>query len=164
VDRLTDEDQRMLWPDEIWPQEIGALAVLDGGLAGPGGRVRVEAVREVIAARLRLVPRFRQLLYVPRPGLGRPLWVDAPAFDLADHVRVVPVPAPGDEAALLRAAEQLRRVRLDRSRPLWRMWLAHDFSLRPARLPQASGLPPGTMAGRPILTCRSRASATSPRD
>ena len=63
VDRLTDEDQRMLWPDEIWPQEIG-------GLAGPGGRVRVEAVREVIAARLRLVPRFRQLLYVPRPGLG----------------------------------------------------------------------------------------------
>jgi hypothetical protein len=49
VDRLTDKDQRMLWPDEIWPQEIGALAVLDGGLAGPGGRVRVEAVREVIA-------------------------------------------------------------------------------------------------------------------
>jgi hypothetical protein len=123
VDRLTDEDQRMLWPDEIWPQEIGALAVLDGGLAGLGGRVRVEAVREVIAARLRLVPPFRQLLYVPRPGLGRPLWVDAPAFDLADHVRVVPVPAPGDEAALLRAAEQLRRVRLDRSRPLWQMWL-----------------------------------------
>ena len=92
--RLTDEDQRMLWLDEIWPQEIGALAVLDGGLAGPGGRVRAEAVREVIAARLRLVPRFRQLLYVPRRGLGRPLWVDAPAFDLADHMRVVPVPAP----------------------------------------------------------------------
>ena len=36
MDRLTDEDQRMLWPDEIWPQEISALAVLDGGLAGPG--------------------------------------------------------------------------------------------------------------------------------
>ena len=123
VDRLTDEDQRMLWPDEIWPQEIGALTVLDGGLADPGGRVRVEAVREVIAARLRLVPRFRQLLYLPRPGLGRPLWIDAPAFDLADHVRVVPVPAPGDEVALLHAAEQLRRVRLDRSRPLWQMWL-----------------------------------------
>jgi Wax ester synthase-like Acyl-CoA acyltransferase domain len=61
----------------------------------------------VVAARLRVVPRFRQLLYVPWPGLGRPLWVDAPVFDLADHVRVVPVRAPGDEAALLRAAEQL---------------------------------------------------------
>ena len=124
VDRLTDEDQRMLWPDEIWPQDIGALAVLDGnGLAGPGGRVRIEAVRDVIAPRLHLVPRFRQLLYVPRPGLGRPLWVDAPAFDLADHVRVLPLPDPGDEAALLRAAEQLRRRRPDRSRPLWQVWL-----------------------------------------
>jgi diacylglycerol O-acyltransferase / wax synthase len=123
VDRLTDEDQRMLWPDEVWPQEIGALAVLDGSdLAGPDGRFRVEAVREVIAARLDLVPRFRQLLYTPRPGLGRPLWVDAPAFDLADHVRVFPLPDSGDEAALLRAIEQLRRRRLDRSRPLWQMW------------------------------------------
>jgi diacylglycerol O-acyltransferase / wax synthase len=121
--------------------ELGALAVLDGGLAGPGGRVRVEAVREVIAARLRLVPRFRQLLYVLPPGLGRPLWVDAPAFDLADHVRVVPVPAPGDEAALLRAAEQLRRVRLDRSRPLWQMWL----------LP---GLPEGRVWRRAFSGCQ----------
>ncbi len=123
VDRLTDEDQRMLWPDEIWPQEIGALAVLDGsGLADPGGRLRIEVVREVIAARLDMVPRFRQVLYVPRPGLGRPVWVDASAFDLADHVQDVPLPDPGDETALLRTAEQLRCRRLDRSRPLWQMW------------------------------------------
>ena len=105
VDRLTDDDQRMLWPEEIWPQEIGALTVLAGGLADPGGRVRVEAVRGVITARLRLVPRFRQLLYLPRPGLGRPLWIDAPAFDLADHVRVVPVPAAVADVAAARAAE-----------------------------------------------------------
>ena len=71
-----------------------------------------------VAARLHLVPRFRQLLYTPRRGLGGPLWVDAPAFDLRDHVRVVPLAAPGDQAALLRAVEQLRRRHLDRSRPL----------------------------------------------
>ena len=35
---------------------------------GPGGG----------RGRLHLVPRFRQLLYVPRRGLGGPLWVDAP--------------------------------------------------------------------------------------
>ena len=122
VERLTAEDQLMLWPDEIWPQEIGALAILDGSsLLHPGGRFRIEAVRDVIAARLHLVPRFRQLLYIPRRGLGGPLWVDAPAFDLSGHVRVVPLPALGDEAALLLATEQLRRRRLDRSRPLWQM-------------------------------------------
>jgi len=124
VDRLTADDRLMLWPDEIWPQEIGALAVLDGRpLLGPSGNLRIEAVRAAIGARLHLVPRFRQLLCVPRRGLGGPLWVDAPAFDLREHVRVVPLPAPGDEAQLLLVTERLRRQRLDRSRPLWAMWL-----------------------------------------
>ena len=113
----------MLWPDDLWPQEIGALAVLDGGcLFDPSGRLRIEAVRQRIDARLHLVPRFRQLLHVPRRGLGRPLWVDAAAFDLSDHVQVLPIPGPGDETQLLRVTEELRCRRLDRSRPLWEMW------------------------------------------
>ena len=123
MERLTAEDRLMLWPDERWPQDIGALAILDGArLLDPDGRFRIEAVREAVEARLHLVPRFRQVLHLPRRGLGGPLWTDAPVFDLADHVRVTGVPAPGDEAALLRVTEQLRRRRLDRSRPLWEMW------------------------------------------
>jgi len=123
IERLSADDQIMLWPDEIWPQDIGAIAVLDGSnLLDPDGRFRIEVVREAVAGRLHLVPRFRQLLYVPPKWLGGPLWVDAPAFDLADHVRVLPLPAPGDEAQLLLAVEELRRRHLDRSRPLWEMW------------------------------------------
>jgi diacylglycerol O-acyltransferase / wax synthase len=123
MERLTAEDRLMLWPDKLWPQDIGALAILDGArLLDPDGRFRVEAARRAVEARLHLVPRFRQLLHVPRRGLGGQLWVDDPEFDLAEHVRVTRVPAPGDEAALLRVAEQLRRRRLDRSRPLWEMW------------------------------------------
>jgi len=124
MERLTAEDRLVLWPDELWPQDIGALAVLDGAgrLLDPDGRFRAGTVRQAVEARLHLVPRFRQVLHVPRPGLGGPLWADAPSFDLADHVRVTGVPAPGDEAALLRVTEQLRRRRLDRSRPLWEMW------------------------------------------
>jgi diacylglycerol O-acyltransferase len=123
IERLSAEDLIMLWPDEIWPQDIGAIAVLDGSnLLDADGRFRIEAVREAAAGRLHLAPRFRQLLYVPARELGGPLWVDAPAFDLADHVREFPLPAPGDEAQLLLAVEQLRRRRLDRSRPLWELW------------------------------------------
>jgi diacylglycerol O-acyltransferase len=123
IERLTAEDQLMLWPDEIWPQDIGAIAVLDGSnLLDPDGRFRIEAVTKAVAGRLHLVPRFRQLLYVPPRAVGGPLWVDAPSLDLADHVRVLPLPAPGDESQLLVAVEQLRRHRLDRSRPLWEMW------------------------------------------
>jgi WS/DGAT/MGAT family acyltransferase len=119
----------MLWPDDFgWPQDIGVIAVLDGtGLLDTAGRVRVGHVREAITARLHLVPRLRQVVYHPCPGLGRPLWVDAPSFDIADHVGVVPLAAPADEPAdeqhLLRACEQLYQRRLDRSRPLWQLWL-----------------------------------------
>jgi WS/DGAT/MGAT family acyltransferase len=123
IERLTAEDEIMLWPDEIWPQDIGALAILDGGsLFDAEGRFRIEAARAAVAARLHLLPRLRQLLSVPPPAQGGPLWVDAPAFDLAEHVQALQVQAPGGEAALLRIAEQLVGRRLDRSRPLWQMW------------------------------------------
>jgi diacylglycerol O-acyltransferase / wax synthase len=123
IDRLTGLDQLMLRASELWPQDIGALAVLDGtNLLDPTGRFRIEAVGEAIESRLQLVPRFRQVVYVPRRGLGGPLWVDAPSFDLGDHVRVLPLPADTAEAELLLAIERLRGKRLDPSRPLWELW------------------------------------------
>jgi diacylglycerol O-acyltransferase / wax synthase len=123
VERLSAEDQLILWPDEVWPQDIGAMGVLDGkSLLDSDGRFQIETAKQAVEARLHLLPRFRQVLYVPRRGLGGPLWVDAPAFDLSDHVRVEQLHAPADEAMLLRAVERLRRRRLDKSRPLWEMW------------------------------------------
>lgn len=115
----------MLWPeDPRWSQDIAVLAILDGSrLIEPAGRFRIEAVRATIEGRLHLVPRLRQLPYEPRRGLGWPLWIDAPAFDLGDHLRVVPLPSPGDEAQLVHATERLLRRPLDRSRPLWEMCL-----------------------------------------
>jgi diacylglycerol O-acyltransferase / wax synthase len=123
IDRLTALDQLMLRASTAWPQDIGALAVLDGtNLLEPTGRFRIEAVREAIASRLQLVPRFRQVVYVPRPGLGGPLWVDAPFFELSDHLGVLPLPAGSGEADLLVAIERLRRQPLDPARPLWELW------------------------------------------
>jgi diacylglycerol O-acyltransferase / wax synthase len=124
VDRLTAQDLMLLWPEELgWPQDIGALAILEGSrLLDGDGRFRIETARAEIGRRLHRVARFRQLLYRPRFGLGWPLWVDAASIDLAEHVRVLPLPAPADEAQLLAACEELRHRRLDRSRPLWEMW------------------------------------------
>ena len=93
-----------------------------GSLLDSDGRFRIETAKQAVEGRLHLLPRFRQVLYEPRRGLGGPLWVDAPAFDLNDHVRVEQLHAPADEAELLRAVARLRRRRLDKSRPLWEMW------------------------------------------
>jgi diacylglycerol O-acyltransferase / wax synthase len=123
LERLSADDRLILWPDEAWPQDVGALGVLDGtSLLRSDGSFRLEAAKRAIEGRLHLLPRFRQVLYVPRRGLGGPLWVDAPAFNLRDHVGVERLQDPANEAELLRAIARIRRRRLDHSRPLWEMW------------------------------------------
>ena len=118
MQRLSAEDRLILWPDEAWPQDIGALGVLEGSsLLDSDGSFRLEAAKQAIDARLHLLRRFRQVLQVPKRGLGGPLWVDAPAFDLSEHIRVKRLQAPADEAELLRAVARLRRRPLDKSRP-----------------------------------------------
>jgi hypothetical protein len=106
LERLTASDLFMLlWDDYGWPNQIGGLAILDGtSLLDRDGHLRIEAVRQRLEARLQLVPRLRQLLYRPRLGLGWPLWVDAPCFDLADHLRVPPWPRPPTTPSCCRPA------------------------------------------------------------
>jgi WS/DGAT/MGAT family acyltransferase len=130
IERLAAADLMSVWPEEKgWPQDIGALAILGGDrILDADGRVRIDAVREHIDRRLHRVPRFRQLLSVPGFGLGWPLWVDDVSFDIAEHVGVYPVPPRGGDAEVLRACETLRRDPLDRSRPLWAMWLLPGLS------------------------------------
>jgi diacylglycerol O-acyltransferase / wax synthase len=125
LERLTASDLfLLLWDDYGWSTDIGGLAILDGtSLLDDEGRVRVDAVRRHLEPRLHLVPRFRQLLYRPRRGLGWPLWVDAPSFDLADHIRVQPLAAPGGQDQLLQTCQLLARRPFDPARPLWELWL-----------------------------------------
>src|SRR6266571_8092394 len=124
LDRVTPPDLMLIWPEEQgWAQYIGALVTLDGrSLFDADGGFLIEPVREAIGRRLHLAPRFRQVLHWPRTGLGWPVWVDAQSFDITEHVRVHPVPLPGDERQLLLACETLRRRPLQRARPLWEMW------------------------------------------
>lgn len=123
IDRLSSLDRLMLGASKRWPQDIGALAILDGAiLLDPAGELRIDAVREAIASRLPLVPRFRQVIHVPGRGLGGPLWVDAPRFDIRDHVVVRTLPPGTGQTGLLAVIEELRSQRFGPSCPLWRMW------------------------------------------
>lgn len=129
IDRLTPLDRMMLGASRRWPQDIGALAILDGATwFDSSGCLRIETIRQAIETRLHLVPRFRQLIYTPQPGLGGPLWVDDPDFDLRERVREHPLPPPADETSLLEAIEQLRRRPLNPTQPLWEMWLMTGLS------------------------------------
>jgi diacylglycerol O-acyltransferase / wax synthase len=80
-----------------------------------------------IRSRLHLVPRFRQKLAFPPSELGRPFWVDDPSFNLAYHVRHSALPAPGSEEQLRNTVGRLFSQALDRSKPLWELWLVQGL-------------------------------------
>lgn len=125
LERVTASDLfLLLWEDYGWSTDIGGIAILDGTtLLDAEGTVLVDEVRHHLEPKLSSVPRFRQVLHRPPLGLGWPVWVDAPSFDLAEHVRVRPLPEPADEDQLLRVAADLARRPFAPARPPWELWL-----------------------------------------
>jgi WS/DGAT/MGAT family acyltransferase len=85
-----------------------------------------EEFRDHIASRLHLVPRFRQKLEFVPLNQGRPIWVDDPQLNLAYHLRHTALPSPGSEEQLRTLAARVFSQRLDRSKPLWEMWLVDN--------------------------------------
>ena len=73
------------------------------------------------------MPRFRQKLVVPPLEAGRPLWADDVNFNLTYHIRHTALPEPGGEAQLKRLAGRVFSQQLDRSKPLWELWLVQGL-------------------------------------
>jgi WS/DGAT/MGAT family acyltransferase len=80
-----------------------------------------------IGARLSLVPRYRQKLRFVPLNQGRPVWVDDPHFNLEYHVRSTALPPPGSEEQLKNLASRVFAQQLDRSKPLWEIWLVQGL-------------------------------------
>ncbi len=86
-----------------------------------------EEFRDHIASRLHLVPRFRQKLRFVPFDQGRPVWVDDPHLNLDYHVRQTALPAPGSEEQLRNLAARIFSQQLDRTKPLWELWLVEGL-------------------------------------
>jgi len=109
---------------------VGGLAVLDPKDAPKP--LTLPRLTEVLAQRVPLVPVLRRkLLNVPL-GLDQPYWVDDPDFDIEYHVRELALPRPGSDAQLTEQVSRLHARPLDRSRPLWEIYLITGLARRRA--------------------------------
>jgi WS/DGAT/MGAT family acyltransferase len=88
-----------------------------------GSAPSYEEFRDQIASRLHLVPRFRQKLRFVPFNQGRPVWVDDPNLNLDYHIRHTALPPPGSEEQLRTLAARIFSQRLDRTKPVWEIWL-----------------------------------------
>ncbi|MEX2293296.1 MAG: wax ester/triacylglycerol synthase family O-acyltransferase [Acidimicrobiales bacterium] len=91
-------------------------STVDGGLT-------LARLAEVYTGRLHLAPPFRQRLVNVPFGLHHPLWIEDPDFDIHHHVRHTAIPAPGGPQELANLVGRLVALPLDRTRPLWELWL-----------------------------------------
>src|SRR5260221_10588348 len=103
------------------PGPVGGLSVLDPST--PSEPLPLARLTEVMAERLPLVPVLRRkLLNVPL-GLDQPYWIDDGDFDIEYHVREIALPRPGSDAQLTEQVGRLHARPLDRTRPLWELYL-----------------------------------------
>ena len=125
--QLTALDQQFLaLEDSRNYGHIGGLSIYDPSTA-PGGALTLPRLQNLIAERLPLVPPFRWRLAEVPFDLDYGYWIDDPEFDLEFHVRELALAPPGTDAQL---AEQVARIYarpLDRSRPLWELYLIHGL-------------------------------------
>jgi diacylglycerol O-acyltransferase / wax synthase len=103
------------------PMHIGGVSIFEGP-APP-----FEDLELMVAGKLDAVPRYRQKVRFVPLGLGRPVWVDDPHFNLAYHLRHTALPAPGSDEKLRRTAARIFAQHLDRNKPLWEIWMVEGL-------------------------------------
>jgi diacylglycerol O-acyltransferase / wax synthase len=122
-DRLTGLDSSFLHlEDGATHMHVAGTAILEGRAPA------YDELIEHIVSRLHLVPRYRQRLAFVPFGQGRPVWVDDPHFNVAFHVRHTALPSPGGDEQLKRLCGRIFSQALDRSRPLWELWLVEGLA------------------------------------
>ena len=101
-------------------QHVAALFTLDGS---DRPDFDFEHFRQQCIERVSLIPHFRWKLHSIPMGLDRPYWVEDPQFSFDHHIKHIALPSPGDKATLCEVVAHLYCKHLDRSRPLWEIWL-----------------------------------------
>lgn len=125
MDRLSPLDASFLHIEDGNPNSqmhVGSVGIFEGP---PPDH---DAMRAVLRSRLHLLPRYRQVVRTVPGGIGRPVWVDQPGFSLDYHLRRTALPAPGDDDALRRLVGRVMSQRLDRTKPLWEIWVAEGMA------------------------------------
>ena len=122
ADRLSPLDASFLHvEDDVSHMHIASVGVFEGP---PPPFAEVVAG---VVGKLPLVPRYRQVVRFVPLQMGRPAWVDDPHFSIDYHLRHTALPSPGDEDQLRALVGRVMAQQLDRSKPLWEIWMAEGL-------------------------------------
>ena len=106
------------------PMYVGSLSILRKPRAG----LSYDTLLATVEKRLPQIPRYRQKVREVTLGMARPVWIDDRDFDITYHIRRSALPSPGSDAQLHDLVARLGSRPLDKSRPLWEMYLVEGLT------------------------------------
>ena len=127
-DRLSAQDTSfLLFEKPNVKMHVSSTAVYKADhLKTPEGGIDFERIKTAVGNILHRIPRYRQkLMWVQENKIA--VWVDDHQFKLDYHVRHTSLPKPGTSAQLKQLAARITESQLDRSKPLWEMWVVEGL-------------------------------------
>ena len=122
MERLSGLDASFLYIESpTQPLHVCSILELDTSTV-PGGYT-FDRLRDELASRIAAIPEFRAKLADSQLNLDYPVWVDDDEFDLDRHLLRIGLPSPGGRRELAEICGHIASEPLDRSRPLWEMWV-----------------------------------------
>src|SRR6201991_2192120 len=122
MERLSGLDASFLYVESAnVPLHVCSVVELDTSTI-PGG-YSFARFQEDLAARIQALQELRAKLADSQLNLDHPVWVEDKDFDLSRHVHRIGLPSPGGRRELAEVCGHIASVPLDRSKPVWEMWV-----------------------------------------
>jgi diacylglycerol O-acyltransferase / wax synthase len=136
MERLSGLDASFLYTESL-TQPLSVCSILELDTSTMPGGYSFDRLRHELAVRIAAIPEFRSKLADSQFNLDHPVWVDDDAFGLDRHLQRIALPPPGGRRELADICGHIASVPLDRSRPLWEMWVIEGVADTD---PEAGGL------------------------
>jgi diacylglycerol O-acyltransferase len=122
MERLSGLDASFLYIESATvPLQVCSVVELDASTI-PGG-YGFDRFHDDLALRIKALPEFRAKLADSQLNLDHPVWVEDKDFDLSRHLLRIRLPSPGGRTELAKVCAHIASVPLDRSKPVWEMWV-----------------------------------------
>lgn len=127
MQRLSGLDASFLYL-ETAAQPLHVCSILEIDSTTIPGGYTFDRLREALTQRIKAMPEFREKLSDNRLNLDHPVWVEDKEFDVDRHLHRIGLPSPGGRAEIGEICGHIAALTLDRSRPLWEMWVIENVA------------------------------------
>jgi diacylglycerol O-acyltransferase / wax synthase len=119
--RLSSMDASFLYFEKKeCPMHIGSVSLFEGEIA-------FDRFVENVNSKMHLLPRYQQVVTPDPFNLGHPTWEFDTNFDIKKHIFKIQIDKPGDEAELIKLATRIFTPMMERSKPLWDIYLIYGL-------------------------------------